>query len=79
MFMALGGALGIMLFGWYGFDPSAPVYTAETTFAVHLALGWLPVLLFLLAILFLGLVPINAQRHRIIRRRLDSIALRASR
>jgi len=75
-FMALGSALGIMLLGWYGFDPAAPVYTAETIFVVHLAIGWLPILLFLVAIVFLCLVPINTRRHRIIRRRLDSIALR---
>ena len=78
-FVALGSALGIMLFGWYGFDPSAPAYTAETAFAVHLAVGWLPILLYLIAILFIWLIPIDTQRHRIIRRRLDSIALRVMR
>lgn len=77
-FMALGSALGIMIFGWYGFDPAAPVYTADTIFVVQLSLGWLPILLFLLAILFLWLIPINAQRHRIIRQRLDAIVLRAT-
>jgi len=75
-FLALGSALGIMIVGWYGFDPASPVYTDETIFAVHLALGWLPVLFFLMAVLFVWFIPINTQRHSIIRQRLDSLALR---
>ena len=74
--LALGSGLGIMIFGWYGFDPADPVYSAENVFAVRLALGWVPIPLFLLSIIFLLFIPITTHRHSLIRRRLDARAAR---
>ena len=75
---ALGGSLGFFIVGWYGFDANAPVHTSESTVGMYWVVSWLPALLSLLAILFVMQMPITAKRHGIIRRRLDSLELRAS-
>ena len=75
---ALGGSLGFFIVGWYGFDANAPVHTPESTVGMYWVVSWLPALLSLLAMLFILKMPISARRHSIIRRRLDSLELRAS-
>jgi Na+/melibiose symporter-like transporter len=74
--MAIGGALGLFVAGGYGFDPTISMHTADAIFGLRLAIAWLPALIILLALVFVALIPINARRHVIIRRRLD---VRASR
>lgn len=67
---ALGGALGIGIAGWYGFDPTKSLNTVTSVQGLRIAMVWIPVLLALLSIIFIVLSPINERRHRIIRQRL---------
>ena len=69
---ALGGSLGLGIAAWYGFDPAATIHTEESALGLRLATCWLPTLLFVLSVIVMALGPINARRHGIIRRRLDS-------
>lgn len=70
--VAVGGAVGLAIAAWYGFDATATSHSAEVAFGLHLAMAWLPVPLVLLSIVFIMLIPINARRHAIIRRHLDT-------
>ena len=74
---AMGGALGLAIAGWYGFEPALSTQSADALFGVKLAMGWLPAFMVLISIVFIVLIPINAHRHSIIRRRLDARAARS--
>ena len=69
--IALGGALGMALAGWYGFDATAIEHSRETAIGLYLGIAWLPVPFLILSALFIFVMPITARRHRIIRRYLD--------
>lgn len=70
--IALGGAAGMAIAGWYGFDASATEHSAESAFGLYLSIAWLPLPFLILSAVFMGLMPITMNRHKIIRRRLDS-------
>lgn len=70
--VAIGGALGFMTAGAYGFDPTAATQNVSTSFGMHLAIAWLPAAIVLLSIPFVLSIPINARRHSIINRRLHA-------
>jgi len=72
MNVAIAGALGLGLAGFYGFDATTMSQTPEAVFGLHLVMIWLPVPIVLLSIAFVTFIPINARRHAIIRRKLDS-------
>lgn len=76
--IAVGGAIGLGLAGWYGFDPSAPVHSNEAVMGLRMAACWLPVLFMLLSIFVISFLSLNSRRHNIISRRLDLMALRRS-
>lgn len=76
--IAVGGALGLAIVGWYGFDATSVIHSSETVFGLRLAISWLPAPIVLLSSLFIALIPINAHRHTIIRRRLDTRTHRAA-
>ena len=69
--VAIGGAIGLGIAGWYGFDPSATSHSQDAVFGLRLAACWLSALLMLIATLIMLFVPINTRRHVIIRRCLD--------
>ena len=66
-------ALGLAVIGWYGYDATASSQGIDATKGLMLTMVWLPFGLALAVIFALALSPINARRHRIIRRRLDSL------
>ena len=70
--IAVGGALGFAIIGWYGFDVASVTHSTETVFGMLLAISWLPAPIVLLSVFFIALIPINTHRHAIIRRRLDT-------
>ena len=76
---AVGGALGLALAGWYGFDPSSSSQTESAITGLNLAMTWVPILLVAISMIFIALSPITARRHSIIRHRLDAIAARSKR
>ena len=69
--MAIGGALGLGLAGWYGFNPAITLQAEGSVVGLRLAACWLPALFMVLSIGVISLIPINSHRHQIIRRRLD--------
>ena len=75
---SIGSALGLALIGWAGYDATASEQTADATNALLMSMMWLPSGLTLAAIVLIFINPINAHRHGVIRRRLDSLASRAS-
>lgn len=70
--IALGGALGLAISGWYGFDPSAVTHSAENIIGLRLSIAWLPTPIVLVSILFIALIPMNPRRCIIIHRRLNA-------
>ncbi|MDA9096177.1 MFS transporter [Porticoccaceae bacterium] len=69
--VALGGALALGIAGAYGFDATLSEHSEDSIRGLHLAIGYLPALCFLLAIPLILLGPITQRRHKIIRARLD--------
>ena len=74
---AVGGALGLAIAGWYGFDPSSTSHTESGIRGLKLAMTWMPILLVVISMIFIALSPITARRHGVIRRRLDAIEARS--
>ncbi|MDA9096015.1 MFS transporter, partial [Porticoccaceae bacterium] len=71
---ALGGTVALGVVGWFGFDATAASteHSAQHILGLHFAVGYIPMLCFLLAIVCVVLIPMSKHRHRIIRRRLDA-------
>jgi GPH family glycoside/pentoside/hexuronide:cation symporter len=76
--LAMGGALSLAIAGWSGFEVTNNVNGEEAIRGLYLAIAWLPAPFILIALVFVGLVPINDRRHRIIRLRLDAKRTRAN-
>ena len=68
---ALGGALGLAIAGWVGFDPSAISHSEKTIQGLIFGIAWVPAAAIFLSIIFISRIPITANQHAIIRRRLD--------
>ena len=81
LFIAVGGAVGLAIVGWYGFDARSTtmIQSLEGIEGLHLAMIWLPIWFLLIASILLVYMPINARRHRIVRRRLDKASPRVAR
>ena len=67
---AIGGALGMGIAGWFGFDVLASEQTASGLLGLHLGVAWLPALFVGMAMLFIALMPLSEARMVVIRRRL---------
>ena len=76
--LAIGGALGLAIAGWYGFNPAAMGQTESGIAGLRLAMAWIPILLVGISMIFIALFPITAHRHDIIRRRLDALASKSA-
>ena len=68
---ALGGALGLAVAGWYGFDPSSIDHGSEAIFGLKLAAIFMPIMLFFLSIIFISRIPIDERRHATVCRALS--------
>lgn len=68
---ALGMALGLAIAGWLGFDATATEHNAQATFAIHMAVSWVPVGLASVGLYFIWHYPLNERRSAIIHRRLS--------
>jgi len=77
--LALGTALGLAIVGWFGYDATASSQNIEATNGMMLSMVWLPSMFSVIALILLALNPITENRHQIIRRRMDSIAMRSNR
>ena len=74
---ALGGALGLAIAGWVGFDPAATTHSDMAISGVRFAIAWIPALFIMLSLIFITRIPITTKRHEIIRRRLETRFVRA--
>ena len=75
---ALGPVIGLFIAGASGYVPSAPTNDALGIFGLKAANGYLPALLLAAAAALAMRFPLTEERHRIIRRRLEQRAARAS-
>lgn len=74
--IAVGGAMGLAVAGWYGFDATISTQSVEAGFGLLLAMTVLPVTFLVLALIFTAVNPISTRRHGIIRRCLDARIVR---
>ena len=70
--IAIGGAIGLAIAGWYGFDATTTDQSSEGIFGLMVGITWLPIVFIFIALILIVLSPINTRRHGIIRRRLDT-------
>ena len=70
--LAVGGAVGLAVAGYYGFDPALSEHSDRQILSLHVAISYLPALMLLMSLLFVVLTPLNTRRNSIIRRRLDA-------
>ena len=70
--LALGLSLGLALAGWLGFDATATTHNEASTFAIHLAISWIPAVILTLGLFFIWRYPLDERRCAIISRRLQS-------
>lgn len=68
--LAIGGALGFAIVGWFGFDMQLSQQTELALIGLHISISWAPTLFVLLAMGFIYLMPLNEARMQIIRRKL---------
>ena len=68
---AIAAALGLGIVGWYGIDMTLSTQSESAVWALKLAITGMPVGFTCLALVVIGLYPINARRHSVIQRRLD--------
>ncbi|MDC0000209.1 MFS transporter [Porticoccaceae bacterium] len=67
---AIGGALGMGIAGWYGFDVLASEQTASGLLGLHIGVAWLPALFVGMAMFFIAVMPLSEERMVVIRKRL---------
>ena len=67
--IAVSGALGLGIAGWYGFDAAASVQSEHSVLGLSLVISWLPAMFAMLGLVLILLSPINKRRHQIIERR----------
>ena len=68
--LAVGGALGFAIVGWFGFDMQAAEQTEMSLIGLHLSVSWAPTAFVLLAMVFIAMMPLNEARMAIIRRKM---------
>jgi Na+/melibiose symporter-like transporter len=75
---AIGGALGMGIAGWFGFDVLASEQTASGLLGLHIGVAWLPALFVGMAMFFIAMVPLSEERMVVIRKRLAARDRRVS-
>lgn len=70
--LAIGGALGLAIVGWFGFDVNATEQTPLSITGLRLSISWLPAFFVILAMFFIAKMPLTEKRMEIIRQRLKT-------
>jgi Na+/melibiose symporter-like transporter len=68
--LAIGGAMGFAVVGWFGFDMQAPEQTEWSLIGLRLSVSWAPTFFVLLAMVFIAKMPLTEAKMKIIRHRL---------
>ena len=71
MLNTLGGALGLAIAGWYGFDASTREQSASAIFGMNMGIAWVPLIILSIAAVVVKGIPITNRQHATILRRLD--------
>jgi len=74
---ALAGSIGFWLLAAFKFDPKLAEFTPEAEFGLLFTIGIAPIFFFVAGGIMLWFFPIDARRHYIIKRRIESLAARA--
>lgn len=69
--IAGGGALGLAVAGFYGFDPQTKIHSEDNIIGMKIAVSVIPTIFGLIAVALFVLNPMNTRRHTIVRRRLE--------
>ncbi|MDC0000215.1 MFS transporter [Porticoccaceae bacterium] len=77
--IAVGGALGLAIAGFYGFDATTAAQTSDGIRGILIGMAWLPIIFIVIALVLIVLNPIDTRRHGIIRRCLDARIVRENR
>lgn len=64
MAQALGGAVGIWIIGWFGYQGGQVVQSESAIEGIRLAMGLLPAVVFALAAVLMQFYPLTDDRHR---------------
>ena len=70
--IAIGGALGFVIVGWFGFDVQALEQTEFSLIGLRLSVSWAPTFFVLTAMVFIAMMPLNEARMEIVRRKLKA-------
>lgn len=76
--LGFGGGLALAVAGSFGFEPAKAVQSEYAILGLKLSFAILPLLFAIVGAIFVLRTPLNARRHRIIQRRIESRALRAA-
>ncbi len=76
---ALGGALGLAMINWWGFDPAASTHSETSVSGLRYAVVWIPAFFFLFSLFLIGRIAITSRQHGIIRKRLLALTERTAR
>ena len=68
--LAIGGALGFIIVGWFGFDMQATEQTEWSLVGLRLSVAWVPLFFVLVAMVLIAKMPLTEARMKIIRRKL---------
>lgn len=68
--VALGGAIGFSIAGFFGFDPTINQHGSDAVLGLRLGVVLIPALSVLVSIVLIANIPINFRQHSIIKRRL---------
>lgn len=67
---AIGGSFGLAIADWYGFDPTATVFSEAAVFGLRLSIVWIPIFILLAGAVMVLRIPITGRQHKVIRHRL---------
>ena len=74
--VAIGTGLGFFIVGKMGYDATATTHSSGEAAGLMIALIWIPLALTIAASYFVYRYPLNEHRMSIIKRRIESLALR---
>ena len=63
---AVGGALGMGIAGWFGFDLLASEQSTNELMGLHIGNSWLPATFIVMALFFVMIMPLNERRMMIV-------------
>ena len=75
--IAVAGSIGFWMLAAFSFDAKAAEFTPMAEFGLLFTVGVVPAIFFVAGGVMLWFFPLDARRHEIIRRRIDSLASRS--